>query len=275
MKVNYYSRFIFKTLTVIALFVIFSSHDLYIKTENYFPEPYSDYSLFMVNGTFYKSENVIASNRIINSKVIGPDFLFIPSDSNWFYNDDITYLRFKTEQKGSYVAGVSTLPSILELISFEFDYYLEHDGVLDILEKRRKNQTFTDTVREKYSKHVKTIFQVSNKKTDHYKKIFGYPVEFIPLQNPYETVLNDSLKFILLHNNQPLENQLIYVGCSNHTVGEDEQEEIKIRTNKEGKFKIGINKKGIWYLRTIYMVESKEDGINYESNWATITFEIR
>ncbi|MEM0933853.1 MAG: DUF4198 domain-containing protein, partial [Bacteroidota bacterium] len=31
---------------------------------------------------------------------------------------------------------------------------------------------------------------------------------------------------------------------------------------------------GIWYLRTIHLVNSEEEGLTHESNWATLTFEV-
>ena len=45
-------------------------------------------------------------------------------------------------------------------------------------------------------------------------------------------------------------------------------------TGKDGEISFKIDKKGKWYIATIHMLESKEGGLDYESFWATLTFEI-
>ena len=37
---------------------------------------------------------------------------------------------------------------------------------------------------------------------------------------------------------------------------------------------VPISSEGIWYLRTIHLVEKEEDGLTHESNWATVTFAV-
>jgi len=36
-----------------------------------------------------------------------------------------------------------------------------------------------------------------------------------------------------------------------------------------------IENKGQWYIATIHMLESEEADFDYESQWATLTFEVR
>jgi hypothetical protein len=37
---------------------------------------------------------------------------------------------------------------------------------------------------------------------------------------------------------------------------------------------VPISEEGVWYLRTIHLVEVDEEGLTHESNWATITFAV-
>ena len=46
------------------------------------------------------------------------------------------------------------------------------------------------------------------------------------------------------------------------------------RTDDNGRIAINIEHEGIWYMRTIHLVETNEDSLTHESNWATLTFEI-
>ena len=268
-----------KVLFSLLSLILLCSHDLFLKSDNYFPASNQNHTLYLINGTFNKSENIITRDRIINSKITGQDFQFIPSDDDWYDNDKITYLKFKTGTEGTYVAGVSTLERSIKLSSDEFDKYLEHDGVLNILNKRKEQNLLKDTICEIYSKHVKAVFQISGELSEHYKEIFGYPVEFVPLRNPYGVSLNENLEFQLLKEGKPLANQLVYAGFSNSLIQNEHDghshSEIKIRTDDRGQFSVKIDHQGEWYIRTIYMIESYDEEVDYESNWATITFKIK
>ena len=64
---------------------------------------------------------------------------------------------------------------------------------------------------EKYSKHVKAILQVESKRTNDYATVLGYPIEFIPLSNPYELSVGDNLSVKLLYKTVPLSNQVVHL----------------------------------------------------------------
>ncbi len=59
-------------------------------------------------------------------------------------------------------------------------------------------------IRERYSKHVRAIFQVGDKLTDDYKLPLGYPVEIIPQQNPYALKAGQTLTVLCTRDGQPL-----------------------------------------------------------------------
>lgn len=91
-----------------------------------------------------------------------------------------------------------------------FNKYLKNDGVTDLLESRQENGLLENDAVERYSKHVKAIFQVGDKKTEDWKTELGYPIEFIPQSNPYEAHTGDTLTVRLLRDGKPLTNQLVY-----------------------------------------------------------------
>ncbi|HBR54214.1 MAG TPA: DUF4198 domain-containing protein, partial [Flavobacteriaceae bacterium] len=107
-------------------------------------------------------------------------------NDQWTEIDSMTRLTFTTGEAGTWVAGVSTKARTIELDADAFNSYLEHDGALDMLNERKTNNLLEEDAIEKYSKHVKAIFQVGDTKTDDYKTVLGYPIEFVPQSNPYE-----------------------------------------------------------------------------------------
>lgn len=275
-----------RTMKRIALLLILctvlSSHDLFIKLDTYFLKPHQEAQLYLFNGTFETTENEISRDRMRHVQMIGPAGKQYPEETQWTDRNKATYWSFKTGEAGTYVAGVSVKPGTIALSAEDFNEYLEHDGVLDVLAAREQQNQLNQPSQELYAKHVKAIFQVGNEKSEHYKEILGYPVEFVPQQNPYTLHEGDALEVQLLENGKPLADHYVYSGFSEaadhdhaHKDAEHHHDEVQQKTDKNGMLSINLEHEGQWYLRCIRMVESKADTLDYESNWATLTFEVR
>ncbi len=263
-----------KLILLALLFVLLTSHELFLKSDSYFLKSYETSELYLYNGTFDKSENTIARDRIINAQVLGPDYEFYPKKEDYYDKNKVTYLRMISGGPGTYVAGISTLPNEIELSASEFREYLEHEGLWSTIEDRKDKEISDEPALEKYSKHVKAILQVDSERTNDYKIVLGYPIEFIPLSNPYELRFGDSMSVKLLFKSVPLANQVIHIGSTTSKELKD-VEERETRTDENGEFSFKIDKKGKYYVASIHMQVSAEEGIDYESNWATLTFEVK
>jgi uncharacterized GH25 family protein len=399
-----------KIILALVVIALCTSHTMFLKLDSYFLEPNSPVSLQLFNGTFEKSENVITRDRMLDASIVGNGKRSKVANSQWTEKDSITFLNFTTGAQGTYVAGISTKPRSLTMEAKAFNTYLEHEGIYDMLEWRKKNNALDSSATEKYSKHVKTIFQVGDNLTDDWQTNLGYPIEFIPLTNPYGLHTGDSIEVKLLRNGKPLANQLVYAdykghkdshthdskasnehshgdsaphshedqdnghskehshgdaaphshdnednGHSNehshgnvaphshdnkdtghskehshgngephrhdnentghskeHSHGDaephshehkdskhtkehshhegnkadtdepnanNEEEHThatgqKLRTNADGVVKAHLSADGIWYLQTIHLVNTQEEGLTHESNWSTLTFEV-
>lgn len=290
-----------KLVFLLIAFFLFSSHDMYLKLDSYFLEPNHSAIIKLYNGTFDLSENTIDRNRMLDVSLVGNEKRLKVDTSQWSEQNGATILNISNTEEGTWVAGVSTRPRNIEMTANDFNKYLKNDGVLDMLDWREKNDALDQDAVEKYSKHVKTIFQVGERKTDDWKVKLDYPIEFVPLSNPYELETGDELTVQLLWQGNPLTDQLVYMGSSQSLHSHDhdhgnkgdndehsqdhDHEEIQtddhqhdslqqFRTDDQGLLKMKIDDEGVWYLRTIYLELSEEDGLTHESNWATLTFEV-
>lgn len=285
-----------KRLLVLFCIVLFSNHDMYLKMNTYFINTNEKSKILLFNGTFDKSENVIDRDRMIDASFFNNGKRTKIENNQWTERDSTTtVLNFTSDNEGTWVAGVSTKPRNIAMDAEAFNNYLIHDGIKDMLEKRKQDNTLEENAVEKYSKHVKVIFQVGDKKTEDWNKDFGYPIEFIPLENPYKKYTGDNLKVKLLGDGKPLKNQLVYANFkasshghshnnshvhNNETHTHDNNEEHshdarqELRTDEKGIIDLKLTNDGIWYLRTIHLVTSEEEGLTHESNWATLTFEV-
>jgi uncharacterized GH25 family protein len=126
---------------------------------------------------------------------------------------------------------------------------------------------------------VKAILQVGSEASDAFERPLGYPAEFIPLQNPYEVRVGEELEVQFLYDGRPVPNQPIYASHDAFHGHDDEGghlEAVSTRTDGYGIARIHIERAGQWYIRTIHMRETTDEtDVDYESNWATLTFQIR
>jgi len=266
------------------------AHDMFLKLESFYLEPNSSATVSLINGTFEESENAIARERLADVSVVGPDGVVHPPAAAWrdtaahhwsADSVDTALLTFETGAPGTYVIGVSTNPTVFTLTAEDFNDYLEHDGVLDVLEERRSSGKVDQEATERYSKHVKALVQVGDVRSDEFSVALEYPIEFVPLQNPYALGLGDELEVRLLRDGEPVANQLVYASYEGHHGHADREEHqhtaaVTTRTNGQGVATIPLSGAGKWFVRTIHMVETTAEAeVDYESNWATLTFEIR
>ncbi len=251
-------------------FLIFGSHHL---------QPQTKVSVSLINGTFDKSENSVALERMQDVRITGPNqHSEKPEESQWHLTETQNELRFQTADSGTYIVGVSIKPRTFQMTAEKFNNYLQHDGVLDILEARQQSDQLDGNVTEKYSKHVKALFQVGTETTESFGQVFGYPIEIIPQQNPFSLSVGDTLPVQVMFHGKAVPNQLVYASYAGfHRHDDDGQhiEAVQARTNDDGVTQIKIEQKGRWYVRLIHMTASDEEGVDYESNWATLTFEIK
>jgi len=201
----------FKPFILFLAVVVLCSHDLYIKMDSYFLQPNQEATLILYNGTFEKSENAVKSTAMSDASFLAHGERKSIDENQWQQIDStITQLNFKTGKPGTYVAGVSTIPKLIELSAESFNSYLKSDGVLDMYNQREKDNSLNENAVEQYQKNVKAIYQVGDVKTEDWKSLLGYTVEFVPLENPYDKYTGDSLQIQLLLNGKPLANQLVF-----------------------------------------------------------------
>ena len=261
-------------LLLLTIAFTFSAHELFLKTDSHFLKPNTASQLYLFNGTFDTSENEITRDRIVNAKIIGPDYLFEPTEKNYMDKDKITYLNFTTGEAGTYVAGISTLPRILEMEAKAFNEYLDHEGLEGTIADRKAANIMNKGAKERYSKHVKALLQVGDATSIDFMKPMNYPIEFVPLNNPYEIRLGDAVAFKLLRDGKPLANHIVHYSTS-MPVQDAHDNENSTQTNNNGLVTIKPTAKGKWYVATIHMEEKSGDTVDYESNWATLTFEVK
>ena len=300
------TRMLLAVITLAVSASLLTAHDLFIKLDSYFVEPNSEVRIPILNGYFNLSENSITPDRVPDVSIASAAGRERIGTTAWESEGDSTFLTIQTGEAGTYVVGFSTHGRDLGMSGEDFNAYLEHDGIPDVLEQRRRDSELDKDVWERYAKHVKAVFQVGDKpdkpaswwqfwkKGDEpaFATELGYPAEIIPLVNPYLLAVGDEITVRCLVDGEPVENQLVIAGGENES---GLMEETSGRTDAEGTITFTLNAHGKWYIKFINMVpvtgqsvvaaaatEAAEEGdqaaeddeLDYESKWATLTFAI-
>lgn len=253
------------------------AHDLFLVVPDHDVPAGGEVAVALYNGTFASSENTIDRDRMTDVTVVdGAGEASHPAADQWRDEGTVTLLDLATGTPGTYLVGVSTAPRMIELTAEEFNEYLEHDGVLDVLAARKEAGIAHRPARERYAKHVKTLLDVGDEASDTFRQRLGYPAEIVPLENPARLEAGAVLPVLVLAGGEPLADQLVYAGYAAEGSGEEASRhgEAQARTDAEGVARIELSHPGRWYVRLIHMVAVDEEGVDYESNWATLTFDV-
>ncbi len=249
------------------------AHDMFLKPTRYFAPENAEVRVRVLNGTFVKSENSIARARLADASVLTPRGRVVLDTAEWGVRGDTSTFHIHSRNAGTYVIGVSTKPNELDLSADDFNLYLEEDGIPDVLEARKKGGELGKPVRERYSKHVKSLVQVGTARSDLYKTAMGYPAELIAEQNPYTLKAGASLRVTTLVDGKPAGNQYVLYG--GEAAGGKRMEQRSTRSDASGTASIPLTVPGVYYVKFINMVRLKSGPVTYESKWATLTFEVR
>jgi uncharacterized GH25 family protein len=251
------------------------AHDMFLKPSAYRLAPGQSTVIDLFTGTFEKSENPVVRARMAATPVSVAGRVSLIDAAHWSDDAVASHLRFTATTAGTHAIGLSTRQSRISLSATDFDDYLRHDGIEDVLAERQRGPRSGADVVERYAKHVRTVVQVGDVLTDDAARPLGFPTELLLLDNPATLGVGTTLTFRALLHGRPLPGQLVYARAAGGAAPAADPAMLKIRTAADGTGSLRIDRPGPWYLTFIHMTKSAEPGIDYESNWSTVTFEVR
>jgi len=268
------TRFLIVFALLLGVTGALQAHDLFLRLDNFFIEPGASARIRVLNGTFSKSENSVTRARLRDLSVVGPAGTTHPDTTTWMDKGDTSIFTVPTGAPGTYVIGASLRPSQITLKAKDFNEYLASDGIPDVLAARRRAGELGKDATEKYAKHVKALIQVGAERTPGFDTVLGYPAELVPLNNPYSSRPGGWLRVRAIVDGKSMANQLVVSGGRPTRGGR--MAVRSVRTDTDGVARIRISERGQMYVKFIHMAPvSGDPALNYESKWATLTFQVR
>lgn len=257
----------------LALVLPLFAHDLFLKPDSFFAKVNEKLSISVFNGTFQSSEGAVSFARLTDVAVVSPSGTRADAvEADFTKNETTAFLNLVPKEQGNYVVGLSTMWRENQLPAEQFNEYLVLEGMPHVLEERKRDKELEIDGRYRYSKYVKTIFQAGAKQTESYKTVLGYAVEMVPQQNPYKLKSGDAIEILCIKDGKPLAGQPVSVG--RESAGKL-IEGKGVTSDAKGIIKFKLDGPGKWYAKFINMSKITDPKLNYESKWATLTFEIK
>lgn len=178
--------------------------------------------------------------------------------------------QFSADAAGNYLLGMERNWSYIKIEPEKFEAYLSEDGIDYIIAEREKLGERKKEGRERYSRFIKSLLQVGDKRDDQYKRKLGLKLELIPLENPYSKKIGDTITFQLLFDGKPAVGRTVFADNR-------EAETQKMVTDSHGKFSFKVSKSGLWLARLVIMQRCKADcgEADWESFWGAFSFGVK
>jgi uncharacterized GH25 family protein len=150
----------------------------------------------------------------------------------------------------------------------EFLEYLTEEGLTSAIAAHARGKTGAEA-HERYTMYSKSIL-LSGAPSDGYRAVVGHPIEIVPDKDPYALKPGELLPVRVLLRGRPAGDVLLKAAS---TTPNGKQHDVG-RTDANGRIDVPVSP-GKWRLHTIAMEQVQNDaGAEWESHWATLTFEV-
>jgi uncharacterized GH25 family protein len=179
-------------------------------------------------------------------------------------------LSYKFLKEGTHLLTLQSNAAFIELEGAKFNEYIKEDGLDNITELRTKENALDKPAKEFYQRFVKLLVQSGDKIDNTFIKRVNFPIEIVPLSNPYAMKTGDYLECRVFFQGKPSAHQLVKVWShvGNRIFLQN------IYTEDDGTLKFPISSSGPWMVSTVEMILSEKAGADYQSMWTSLVFGI-
>lgn len=172
--------------------------------------------------------------------------------------------------EGPALIGMERRWTDIALAGEKFVEYLHHEGLEQMLAVRARRGPKA-TERECYTRALKSLIQVGDRRSDLHARVLGHVIELVLLDDPAGLDPGGRLRARLLYRDKPLANTRVTAlvrgaggKLSQRTAATDAKGEVAFDSDA-----------GTWLLRTVHMTPCEGcDYAEWESYWTSFTFAI-
>lgn len=141
-----------------------------------------------------------------------------------------------------------------------FESYLREEGLERIIDSRAASGSAQKPGREIYSRSAKAWLGSGA----GFDETFGFRFEIVLESDPHA---GTPLRARVLFEGEPVE------GVRVSALHRESGRKVSDRSDAEGRVSLTISGAGIWLVKAVHMTPAEVEGADWESIWATLTFE--
>jgi uncharacterized GH25 family protein len=178
--------------------------------------------------------------------------------------------RARVTEPGYVIVGYRSSPSSLELPADKFEAYLKEEGLEKVSEARARRGDSEKPSKEIYSRCAKTLLDAGAAGTAGFDRVLGLRLELVAEKSPKKVAAPGPMPLRLLYEGKPLAGALVFA------LNRDEPEKrLSARTDGAGRVRFDLPRNGAWLVKAVHMIPAPaQSGADWESLWASLTFEV-
>lgn len=233
------------------------------------------------SGTRFPAGSPVAAARIAEARVIGAS-----SDekiSDFAVDGTALRLHYKPSTAGQYLVAVAlTAPQRQNrTLGSQLIRFLRAEGGAGEADRLERGNTFaaTDSIEYASRSYAATVVQVGRGGPTTFSRTAGYPLEFVPRQNPLHLHVSDTLhvKMVSFGKNVA-EISIEATPAADTLVAADPaapSRTVRLATDSKGILHLPLTSPGRWILRSAYVIKRAGEGIpTFDVARATYTFSV-
>jgi uncharacterized GH25 family protein len=150
-----------------------------------------------------------------------------------------------------------------------FEKYLAEEGLAHVIATRKARGQSALAGREWYSRCAKALIAVGDANVGGHDRLVGMPLELVPEANPYTHMAGAPLPVRVLHGGAPAAGVLVQA-----VARERPDQAIRAVTDAAGRVRLPLGRSAGWLVKAVHMVPAQGGEVDWESFWASLTFEI-
>jgi len=260
--------FRFPVLLGVLLALPAAAHDFWIEPGDFRPEPGTPVPVVLMIGEDYVGESQpYDPATIVDFSFSGPggrrSVQGVPGAD--------PAGSFTPAAPGLYLLGFHNTRSFVDLEPARFLAYLEQEGLEQVARLREERGEADRNGREFYSRSAKALVQAGAGPGEGHDRVLGYPVELIPLANPYGLGIGAILPVEFRYRDRPVANVLVVAYTA-----EEPERKFSARTAADGRVMVPLSGSGQWLVKAVHIDElpAEVTEAEWESFWATLTFQL-
>lgn len=177
--------------------------------------------------------------------------------------------RVAIPSAGIHLVGYRSNNSYVSQEARKFEEYLREEGLERIVALRAGRGDSAKASRELFARCAKALLSAGGGPRAGFDRVLGFTLEIVPESDPESLRPGQSLRVRLLYEGRPLAGALVAA-----VLKSDPAARVSARTDARGRVALKLARPGVWLVKAVHMIEADGEKADWQSLWASLTFEI-